>query len=252
MDKGPEKISIEQSIEGDKKEQTKVMSPKDFEYLKKFVKETYENRGPNPELIEKFNEHNETVLGYARDLASQEKLTPLESAILETAVILHDVSKFDVPLIKHGWESAKIAEEKLEQMGKDKEFIEAVKSAIERHMGPIPGFMANEAKKWEEKTGQKIEFPRPETKVDQILYDADMLCLIDRKGIEKILQLRKDIEQFIKEDKETAEKEGISQAEAAFQSALNSAHQAAESLYTESAKKKAKQLLEEVKSYHGT
>ena len=130
-------------------------------------------------------------------------------------------------------------------MGKDEEFIKSVKSAIERHMGPIPGFMAEEAKKCEEKTGERIEFPRPKTEVDKMLYDADMLCLIDKRGIEKILRLRKDIEQFIKEDKEEAEKEGITQEEAALQSALKSARQAAESLYTESARKKAEQLLKD-------
>jgi len=236
-------MPIEQPVEEIEEEKSESMSPENFEGLKKFVKETYQDKGPNPELIEKFNEHNEAVLDYARQLASQEEISPQESSALKAAVILHDVSKFDAPLVKHGWESAKIAEEKLKEMGKDKEFIKAVKSAIERHMGPIPGFMDEEAKKWEEKTGEKIEFPRPETEVDKILYDADMLCLIDKKGIEKILRLRKDVEQFIKEDKERAEKEGITQEEAALQSALKSARQAAESLYTESARKKAEQLL---------
>jgi len=107
-------------------------------------------------------------------------------------------------------------------------------------MGPIPGFMANEAKKWEEKTGEKIEFPRPKSTVDKLLYDADMLSLISLHGIQKILTIR---------EKKTAAKEGITVEEARWRSALKSAYEAADSLFTESAKRKAHQFLIEAEEF---
>ena len=72
---------------------------------------------------------------------------------------------------------------------------------------------------------------------------------IDKRGIEKILELRKSNQQFIEEDKEAAKEKGISRAAAALESALRSARQAADSLFTESAKKKAAKLLEKAEEY---
>ncbi len=221
------------------------------EILRVYVNEVYEKSGANREIIESFKEHNNTVSEYAKDLAGKEKISFEDLDILVTAAIFHDASKLgteegkSVPLVKHGWESAKMAENKLRELGEREEFIKSVKNAIERHMGPIPGFMQKQAEKWEKETGEKIEFPRPQNIIDKILYDADMLALIDIRGIEKIMNIRKATEVFIREDQETAAKEGIAQEEAALKSALKSGKEAAESLFTDFAKEKARELLRE-------
>lgn len=219
--------------------------------LKDYVNEVYEKSGADKALIESFKEHNNTVLGYARDLAEKEGISHEDLDVLVVAAIFHDVSKLgaedgkNVPLVKHGWESAKMAENKLRELGRNEEFIGKVKNAIERHMGPIPGFMQNQAEKWEKGTGEKIDFPRPKILIDKVLYDADMLALIDVRGIEKIMNIRKAAEVFIKEDQETAAKEGIAQEEAALKSALKSGQEAVGSLFTDSAKEMAGELLRE-------
>jgi len=240
----PERFEQAPTVEQDIRE-------RDYELLKDYVNDIYEKSEAEEEVIESFKEHNETVLKYADNLAKKEEINPEEEEILKTATILHDVSKLgteegeEVPLVKHGWESAVMAEKKLEELGKSEEFIKGVKKAIERHMGPIPGFMEREAKKWEKETGEKIKFPRPEIITEKILYDADMLALIDPQGIEKIMNIRKNNEIFIKDDRETAAREGISQEEASLRSALKSGQEATASLFTDSAREKAKELLKE-------
>jgi hypothetical protein len=212
--------------------------------LREFVKETYEKSDQPKDKIESFIQHNETILKYAEELAQAEQLDAHDTRILKLAAELHDVSKFDVPLVKHGFEGAKAARSKLKEVGFEKEVMEKIANAIERHMGPIPGFMAEQAKKWEQKTGEKIEFPRPENEIDKCLYDADMLSLIDKQGIKKILTIRASEKWAVEEDKKIAQAENISQEKAAWLSALKSAKQAADSLFTESAKNEAKELLE--------
>lgn len=210
--------------------------------IKQFVEETYERSGASKEEIEKFKEHNSVVLKYALELAGEEKLSQEDLEILKLAVALHDISKFDVPLVKHAFEGAKVAREILIKMGYKDEIVNKVRNAIERHIGQF-GFMAEEAKKWEAKTGEKIEFPQPETKIEMLLHDADKLSLIDPQGIEKILASRKNVQIFQEEDKKTALEQGISQEEAAWLSALKSGREAADSLLTPAARKKAVELL---------
>lgn len=214
------------------------------ELVRSFVNHVYENADQPLEKKEAFKLHNETILNYAEALAEEENLSPEDLKILKMAAELHDVSKFDVPLVKHGIESAKIAREKLRELSFSAGDIEKVASAIERHMGPLPGFMADAAKKWEEKTGEKIEFPRPENEVDRQLYDADMLSLIDEGGINKILKIRATEKWAQDEDQKIAAEKGITQEEVAWLSALKSGQEAAASLFTESAKKKGKELLD--------
>ena len=164
------------------------------------------------------------------------------------AAVLHDVAKVDTPLLKHGFEGAKIAQKKLLEIGLDNNVIEKITNAIERHMGPIPGFMQREAEKHLNETGEEIIFPRPETVVDKILYDADMLSLVDERGINKILALRKSIEVFIKEDQEATNKNGTTQEEASWLSALKSAEEAESSLYTNTARKKGDILIKKARN----
>lgn len=215
--------------------------------LKIFVEEKYRNSNGSLEQIKSFMTHNEVILNYIEELAKLEAIKERDYQKVIFAAILHDVAKFDVPLIMHGFEGAKIARERLNQLRLGSEIIGEVSNAIVRHMGPIPGFMENEAKKWEQKTGEKIELPRPQTIVDKLLYDADMLSLIDRAGIKKILTLRATSLVFQNEDIKTAQEKGITQKQAAWLSALQSAEEATSSLYTDVARKKASILLEEAR-----
>ena len=220
--------------------------------LKDYVKEVYLKSAegdPKKEMqVKEFNRHNEDILDFVEEL-TEEEMSPEDKEMAKLAAILHDIAKFNAPLVKHGFEGAKMAETKLKELNFDKEMVQQVKNAIERHMGPIPGFMANEAKKWEEKTGEKIEFPRPKSTVDKLLYDADMLSLISLRGIQKILTIRENTDVFQEEDEKTAAKEGITVEEARWRSALKSAYEAADSLFTESAKRKAYQFLIEAEEF---
>lgn len=212
--------------------------------IQRFVSELYRASGMPKEQREKFDEHNRTILVYATGLAKEANLCERDLQTLQLAAALHDVSKGDVPLVKHGFESAKIARRQLKQMGFDNETIERASNAIERHMGPIPGFMAQEAVRWEQKTGERIEFPRPQTELDKLLYDSDMLSLIDKQGIDKILAIRENVDIFRDEDIRTAKESGITPKEAAWLSALKSGKEAANSLFTDVAKAKAEKLLD--------
>ncbi|MBP6989699.1 HD domain-containing protein [Candidatus Shapirobacteria bacterium] len=224
-----------------------------IDLLKDYVKEVYSKSAegdPKKEMqVKEFNRHNEDILDFIEELTKEEKISPEDMEAAKLAAVLHDVAKFDAPLIKHGFEGAKIAEKKLKELNFDEKTIQQVKNSIERHMGPIPGFMENEAKKWEEQTGEKIEFPRPKNTVDKALYDADMLSLISFHGIEKILTIRKNTDIFQEEDEKTAAKEGITIEEARWRSALKSAYEAADSLFSESAKRKANQFLTEMEEF---
>ena len=221
--------------------------------LKDYVKEVYlqsTEGDPKKEMqVEEFNQHNEDILDFVEELTKEEKISPEDMETTKLAAVLHDAAKFNTPLVKHGFEGAKMAEKKLRELNFDEEIAQQVKNAIERHMGPIPGFMENEAKKWEEKTGEKIEFPRPENTVDKLLYDADMLSLISLHGIEKILTIRKNTDVFKEEDEKIAAKEGTTVEEVRWRSALKSAYEAADSLFTESAKRKANQFLTEAEEF---
>ena len=156
----------------------------------------------------------------------------------------------DTHFLKHGFEGAKIAQQRLLEIGLDNDTIKKITNAIERHMGPIPGFIQREAEKYENKTCKKIVFPRPETIVDKILYDADMLSLVDERGINKILTLRKSIEAFIKEDQEIADERGITQEEVAWLSVLESTREAVNSLYTNAARKKGDFLIKKARDLY--
>jgi hypothetical protein len=76
-----------------------------------------------------------------------------------------------------------------------------------------------------------------------------MLSLISLRGIQKILTIRENTDVFQEEDEKTAAKEGITVEEARWRSALKSAYEAADSLFTESAKRKAYQFLIEAEEF---
>lgn len=208
--------------------------------LKNFVKEKYMNSNGDTKQIKSFMDHNDVILRYVEYLSKSEHIEERDYQRAVLAGILHDVSKFDSTLVKHGFEGAIIARNKLNEMGFDRETMNAVSNAIARHMGPIPGFMIGEAKKWESKTGEKIEFPRPENMVDKLLYDADMLSMIDKQGIEKMLYLRPIYQKD--EDEAIAKENGISIEEAIWMSIFQIISEVQNSLYTSAAKVRAAEL----------
>ena len=236
---------FEKNLSASENEQNNLSFEEKLLLIQKLVEDVYKRSNAPKEQIKSFKDHNAKVLDYALELAKKEKLTKKNLQILKLATALHDVAKLNTPLVKHGFAGAKIAYEQLIKLGFNKRLANKVSRAIARHMGPLPRFMAGQVIKWEKEKGEKITFPRPKTKVEQLLYDADMLSLIDRQGIAKILIIRKNVEVFQKEDEETAKKKQIIPEEAAWTSALQSARQAADSLFTKAAKMKAKQLLQE-------
>lgn len=204
------------------------------------------------ELIEEFKKHNEIVLSYVEELTKQENITEEELEIINIAAIFHDSSKLGikteegkikkVPLVKHHIESAKIAEKILKELEEDPKIIDGVKDAILCHMGPIPGFMEEQKEKWnKEYSNDQVQFLRPEKITAKILYDADMLTLI--RQLKKIIVIRQNNAIFFEEDQKIANERRISIEEARLNSALQNAKQALNSLYTKSAKKIAKELL---------
>jgi len=227
--------------------QEEDISDEKINEIKKFVNEIYESSKLSDEVIESLNEHNKTILKYTKELATEESLSQEDLENVQLAAILHDAAKTNSSLLKHGFASSKIAQQKLLEMGFKNERVKIITNAIERHMGPIPGFMQREAKKHTDKTGEEVIFSRPETMVDKILYDADMLSLVDKNGINKILILRKSIDMFINEDKQEANEKNISQEKVAYLSALKSAEEAINSLYTEAARKKGDVLIKEAR-----
>jgi len=90
------------------KVETSPLKEEDFKEFQEFVKKIYEANGPNQESIDEFNRHNEIVWNYCQELTEQENLTSEELEILRCAAIFHDVSKFNVSLVKHGWKALKL------------------------------------------------------------------------------------------------------------------------------------------------
>ena len=103
-----------------------------IDLLKDYVKEVYSKSAegdPKKEMqVKEFNRHNEDILDFIEELTKEEKISPEDMEAAKLAAVLHDVAKFDAPLIKHGFEGGKIAEKKL----KTKLQIKAVKKKIEK------------------------------------------------------------------------------------------------------------------------
>lgn len=220
--------------------------------LRTVVDKRYEEVGLQGEKLKIFSEHNQVVLGYAQKLLEKFESLNIPSEDVQDlliAVTLHDLTKADTPLVKHGWEGAKEAGEMLTKRGYNKLRTQKIVRAIERHMGPIPGFMSMMRDRWngQHPDDQVPDFPRPETLVDQMLHDADMLGLIDRQGIDKVLIIRETEQNFRKEDEALAAKRGVTREQVAWESALQSAKEASASLCLDAAKELARESLEQGK-----
>ena len=226
------------------------MAAGELDALLAFVTKKYESSGKPPDVVSALIQHNDRVLSHVREICEGERLSAEDTETLETIAILHDVSKADTHLLVHAEEGAKIAEEKLRELGKSDEFIHAVIRGIRCHMGPFP-FIEEEAAKYAKQTGEHLHFPRPESLTERLFYDADMLALMDTLGIEKVVVLRSTTQQFIDEDEAEAAAEGGTAKAAAYRSAFRSVERAAATLHSETARKIAKRLMDEAKAHIG-
>lgn len=227
---------------------TSHITNRELEELRTYVRERYARSGKRDEVVEALNRHNDRVLEHVREIAEGEGLDTSDTRLLETVAILHDAAKADTHLMLHAEAGAALAREKLGALGKDPDFIDAVVGGIECHMGPFP-FIEEEAEKYEERTGEHLDFPRPKTRMEKLFYDADMLALVDIDGIEKVVVLRSTTSEFVEEDERTAEEEGITPRAAAYRSALQSCERAAATLFSETARRIASRLLEEAEHH---
>ncbi len=225
-----------------------VLTPQEYEHIRALVRERYERSGQGSDVLRALNEHNDRVLGHADDIARGEGLNKEDTDLLRTIAILHDIAKADTHLMLHADVGAEDAAATLAEMKKDQRFIDAVTQGIRCHMGPFP-FIEEEAVKYAEKTGVEVHHPRPQTQIDKLFYDADMLALIDIEGIEKVVVLRQATPDFIAEDKDEAEREAISPRAAAYRSAMLSVQRAGETLFSETARKLARELIKEAQRH---
>jgi hypothetical protein len=225
-----------------------VMGPGEFDSLISYVSARYANSGQAPDIVAALDQHNERVLAHVEEIAEGEGVDGEDYEMLKTIAILHDAAKADTHLMLHAEAGAEIAEQKLKELGKDERFIADVQRGIRCHMGPFP-FIEEEAKKYAERTGEHLHFPKPETRVDQLFYDADMLALMDIDGVEKVVVLRETTPQFIDEDEATAARDGGTPRAAAYRSAFQSVERAAATLFSDTAKRIAVRLMDEAREH---
>jgi hypothetical protein len=225
-----------------------VMGAGEFEALMTYVSDRYAQSGKPADVVQALNQHNDRVLAHVEEIAKGEGLTTDDTDTLKTIAILHDAAKADTHLMLHAEAGADVAAEKLRELGKSEEFIKVVQQGILCHMGPFP-FIEEEAKKYAERTGDHLHFPRPQTLVEQLFYDADMLALMDVDGIEKVVVLRSTTKEFIEEDEHTAASVGGTPRAAAYQSAFQSVKRAADTLFSRTAREIAKRLMDEAKTH---
>jgi len=224
------------------------MTGKDLDALLAFVSERYKRSGQPTDVILALNEHNYHVLEHVDEIAEGEDLSSDDHQLLRTIAILHDVAKADTHLMLHADVGSDVAGRKLRELGKDETFIGIVQNAIRCHLGPFP-FIDEEAEKYAKRTGEELQPPRPQTRIEWLFYDADMLALMDIEGIEKVRVLRETTPDFIAEDEAVSRSEGGTPRAAAYRSALQSVRRAAETLSSTSAKRIGERLVAQAKRH---
>ena len=225
-----------------------VLSGRDQQALLDYVTARYRSSGQPPDVVEALNQHNYRVLGHVDAIAEGEHLSTDDHELLRTIAILHDVAKADTHLMLHADVGSDVAREKLQELGKDEAFIATVENAIRCHLGPFP-FIEEEAEKYAQRTGEHLHLPRPDTEIEWLFYDADMLALMDIEGIEKVRVLRETTDDFVVEDEATARKEGGTPRAAAYRSALQSVKRAADTLHSATAKQIGEHLVDQARRH---
>jgi hypothetical protein len=224
------------------------MGAEELEALMRYVSDRYARSGKPQDVVDSLNKHNMRVLSHVEEIARGERLGDDDTETLKTISILHDSAKADTHLMLHAEAGADVAAEQLRALGKSEEFIKIIQRGIRCHMGPFP-FIEEEAKKYAERTGDHLHFPRPQSTVERLFYDADMLALMDTDGIEKVVVLRSTTPEFIAEDEEAAASEGSTPRAAAYRSAMQSVKRAADTLFSQTARDIAGRLMDEAKSH---
>lgn len=158
--------------------------------------------------------HNRIVLGYAAELIDQLGLSKTDRVAAILATIEHDAGKLASGLLEHHAQGVKYARELLdEKMGQSFEGVkitpeikQSVLQAVERHMNhPFLVKMHG---------GER--FPEPQTDVDRVVFDADMMANAGFKNV----AFRLSSEQFLATDKQTAATQGVSALEACFDNVM--------------------------------
>jgi len=188
--------------------------------------------------------HNRIVLGYATELIDKLGLSKTDRVAAILATIEHDAGKLSSGLLEHHAQGAKYAGELLdEQMGQSfdgvkitPEIKQAVLHAIERHMNhPFLVKMHG---------GER--FPEPQTDVDRVVFDADMMANAGFKNV----AFRLSSEQFMATDKQTAAAQGISALEACFDNVMQGVSGLTETVLSAPAKETTATLVDAAKQIH--
>lgn len=178
-------------------------------------------------------------------------------------------------LLIHHLEGAELAEVILKEQGRGDDFINQVKNIILRHMGPIKGTFIFEGSEYgfmeytrlknlesikkvlessaidkerKEKLNaylDKLEqgFPEPETRLEKIARDIDLLDLA-AEGVTKVVESRQTDQSFF--DNETKTPETVKES---FYSAMRSAGDTRLNLYTNAAIEKIEGLLADLRDF---
>ncbi|MDD3284008.1 MAG: HD domain-containing protein [Patescibacteria group bacterium] len=197
----------------EKQKYSQVIEMREYLYAQDIEEETdqelKEKKEGNLAVLEN---HNKTVLDYALLIMEQiPNLSKKEKVSATTATILHDSGKLISDLKTHHTAGIQRAEEILKKIEGttidgikiNDQFIETVKSAIERHMNhPFLVKYINSGKR----------YPDPITIEDKIVFDADMLANIGFKNV----GFRLNTEKFMNEDTKKSLEENTSILEQSF------------------------------------
>ena len=170
--------------------------------------------------INNLETHNGIVLGYGAELAEEMNLSDEDKTVVLTALMLHDIGKLNNPGDSFGTlkNHHRIGEEYTEEIMQEfvgkkigeivitEEMIPRIKQAIARHMNHPFMVMLNKGER----------YPEPETDIDKIVFDADMMANAGFKNV----AFRITGDKFLEEDAATAEKKNISHIEATFDNVL--------------------------------
>lgn len=203
----------------------------------------------NPSLLESFRRHNNEVLETALFYAHLFGLPGEQHTSIGASAALHDIAKADpapsdVPatlksdytLLMHPERGASIAESLFKSKTElaltigDKHIDDVVK-AIRCHSGPIPGFMQDRLEFYNSHSDEPIRLAEidPNHTPSIILLAADMLALGSPAGVNKIVQLRENIQPFrIADLIQTIQEKRNNPYSVRIDSALKSAYQGAD------------------------
>lgn len=236
-----ENPSEEKELHLTRKRETTI---EEIQELNKAVEEMYKKDGVHKDLMKLFMIHNNQVFYLVRQIAKAEGFDGRELEIAEIAAILHDIKKggeFEM----HGELGGKEARRLLLKMGKSEGLAESVRLAIVRHMGN-DGFVGEQARK---KFGEAFRYEEAKTRVEQSLYDADMLTIMTPEGIDKLLKLRETVPELIRQDEETSKKSNgkITVEDAKLNTIRNSILNTINSIKLKTSKEIASDLLKYIK-----